>query len=417
MGAPQAWEGGLPGGCQMRAHIVVIGVSLSLLLIGLGAYSAAGKDKHKDHIEFNGLIEALPAAGLLGDWTVSGHTVHVSITTQIKMDDGVLPAISAFVDIKGSLLPDGSVIATDIDIKDGAGVVKDVVFRGFVDALPAGSLSGNWVASGTHLNVSAATRIRQDVGPVALKDFIQVRGLIEADGSVTAEEIDVESVPGSNHQIQFEGFVDALPSGLIGDWVLSGTRVHATAAATFRIERGVPAVNAFAEVKGFLLVDGSINATEIQVDATPGSARQFEFSDFVDTLPDGDVIGDWKISGRTIQVSDTTHIHQEHGIVAVHAFVTVKGLLLPDGKVNAVDIEVEASPARGGRITLRGFIATLPSAGLVGDWNVSGRVVHVSGDTRIRARGHAVAVGRFAEVRGVLSGDGSITASKITIRF
>src|SRR5262249_3021387 len=310
--------------------------------------------------------------------------------------------------IKGSLLPDGSVIANDIDITDGAGVVRDVNFRGFIDALPAGGLSGDWVASGTHLTVSAATKIRQDVGPVALTDFIQVRGLIEADGSVTAEEIDVQSVPGSSHQVQLEGFVDALPSGLIGDWVLNGTRVHATSAATFRIERGVPTVNAIVEVKGFLLVDGSINATEIEVDATPGSARQFEFSDFVDALPDGDVIGDWTISGRTIEVSDLTRIHQEHGIIAVHAFVKVKGLVLPDGKVNAVDIEVEASPIRGGRITLRGFIATLPSAGLVGDWSVSGRLVHVSADTRIRARGHAVAVGRFAEVRGVLSGDGSI---------
>src|SRR5262249_25451477 len=241
-----------------------------------------------------------------------------------------------FVDVKGSLLPDGSVIATDIDVTDGAGVVRDVTFRGFIDTLPAGSLSGDWVASGTHLNVSAGAKIRQDVGPVALKDFIQVRGLIEADGLVTAEEIDVQSVPGSNHQIQLEGFVDALPSGLIGDWVLSGTKVHATSAATFRIERGVPTVNSFVEVKGLLLADGSINATEIQVDATPGSARQFEFSDFVDALPDGDVIGDWMISGRTIQVSDATRIHQEHGIVAVHAFVTVKGLVLPDGKVNAV---------------------------------------------------------------------------------
>jgi len=415
LSAAQVWGG--VRGVHMRVRIAFVAIWLALAPSLFTAYSAAGKDKHRDHIEFNGLIEALPVAGLLGDWTVSGHTVHVSITTQIKMDDGVLPAISAFVDVKGSLLPDGSVIATDIDITDGAGVVRDVTFRGFIDALPAGGLSGDWVASGTHLNVSAATRIRQDVGPVALKDFIQVRGLIEADGSVTAEEVDVQSVPGSNHQIQLEGFVDSLPSGLIGDWVLAGTRVQATSAATFRIERGVPTVNSFIEVKGFLLGDGSINATEIKVDATPGSAQQFEFSDFVDALPDGDLIGDWMISGRTIQVSDMTHIHQEHGIVAVHAFVTVKGLLLPDGKVNAVDIEVEASPTRGGRITLRGFIAMLPPAGLVGDWNVSGRLVHVTADTRIRARGLAVVVGRFAEVRGVLSGDGSITASKITVRF
>jgi hypothetical protein len=400
----------------MRIGLVVI--SLTLLICLFAAYRVAGRDNNNDHFEFNGLIESLPPAGLLGDWGVSGHTVHVSINTQIKMDDEILPTINAFVVIKGSLLPDGSVVATEIEITNGAGVVREAAFSGFVDSLPAGGLAGDWVASGTHLTVSAATKIKQDLGPVALKDFIQVHGFIESDGSVTAAEIDVQSVPGSTHQIQLQGFVDALPAGLIGDWRLNGTSVHATAAATFRIEHGVPAVNAFVDVKGFLLVDGSVNATEIGVDAVPGSARQFEFSDFVDALPDGDVIGDWMISGRTIQVSDTTHIHQDQGIVAVHAFVTVTGLLLPDGKVDAVNIQIQASPTRGGRITLRGFIAGLPTAGLTGDWSVSGRTVHVSPDTRIKAKkGLAVTAGSFVDVRGILSADGSIAASKVTVRF
>ena len=401
----------------MRVRIGFVAISLALLVSLFATYRVAGKDK-KDHFEFNGLIESLPNAGLLGDWAVSGHTVHVSINTQIKIDDGILPAVNAFVEIKGTLLPDGSVVATEIDITDGAGVVREAVFSAFINSLPPGGLAGDWVTSGTHLTVSAATRIKQDAGPIALKDFVQVRGFIESDGSVTATEIDVESVPGSTHQIQLEGFVDALPAGLIGDWSLNGTSVHATAAATFRIEHGVPAVNAFVEVKGFLLVDGSVNATEIDVDAVPGSARQFEFSDFVAALPDADVIGDWMISGHTIQVSDTTHIHQDQGIVAVHAFVKVTGLLLPDGRVDAVDIQVQASPTRGGRITLRGFIAHLPSAGLIGDWGVSGRTVHVSTDTRIKAKkGLALVVGSFVDIRGVLGADGSITASKITVRF
>jgi len=402
----------------MRIRAPRIAMLLVLLTGVFAPYAAAGKDKKKDHIEFNGLIEALPTAGLLGDWAVSGHTVHVSVSTQIKMDDGILPALNAFVEVKGSLAQDGSVIATEIDVTDGAGVVREVKFRGFLSALPPSGLSGDWVASGTHISVSAATRIKQDVGPVTLRDFVEVQGLIEDDGSVTATEIDVLSVPGSNHQIEIEGFVDALPPGLIGDWVLNGTAVHATAAATFRIEHGVPAVNAFVEVRGFLLSDGLVNAAQIQVNAAPGSARQIEFSDFVDALPDGDLIGNWMISGRTIEVSDMTHVHQDHAIVAVHAFVTVKGLLLAGGHVAALDIEVEASPTRGGRITLRGFVETLPAVGVVGDWRVSGRIVHVTADSRVKVkRGVALTSGVFVEVRGTLTADGSVTASKITVRF
>jgi hypothetical protein len=407
----------------MTIHASRVAISLIALisLVGaslVGAYGPASSAEDNDHIDFNGLIESLPTTGLLGDWAVSGHVVHVSVSTQIKMDDGILPAVNAFVEIKGTLLPDGSVIATDIAITDGAGVVREADFHGFAQALPAGTLAGEWVVSGTHVNVSAATRIKQDIGPVALKDFVEVRGLIESDGTVTATEIEVQSVAGSNRQVQIEGFVDALPSGLIGDWVVNGTAIHATSAATFRIENGVPSVNAFVEVKGLLLSDGSISATEIQVDAIPGSARQFRFSGFVDGLPDGEVIGDWMIGGRTIQVSDTTHVHQEDGIVAVHAFVTISGLLLPNGRVEALDIQVQASPTRGGRITLRGFIETLPPVGLTGDWKVSGRIVKVTADTRIKVKkGLSVTVGAFVEVRGLLSADGSITPSKITVRF
>jgi hypothetical protein len=401
---------------DMTMRISRVAITM-ILIIGIGVpYATASSDKQNEHIEFDGLIEALPAVGLVGNWSVGGHIVHVSINTKIKMDSGILPAVNGFVKVKGSLMADGSVIATEIDITDGAGVVKEVTFRGFVDALPAGGLSGEWITSGTHVNVSAATRIKQDVGPVTLKDFVQVEGPIELDGSVTATEIDVESVPGSGHELQLQGFVDALPPGLIGEWMLNGTPVHATSATTFKIENGVPALNAFVEVTGLLLSDGSISAREIEVDAIPGSARQFEFAGFVDALPLGGVIGDWSIGGRTVEVSATTHVDQGDGLVAVHAFVTVRGLLLAGGKVSALDIHVEASPTRGGRITLRGFIEKLPSGGLVGDWSVSGRTVHVSDGTRIKIKkGSVVAVDAFVTVQGNLSGDGSITASKITV--
>jgi hypothetical protein len=55
---------------------------------------------------------------------------------------------------------------------------------------------------------------------------------------------------------------------------------------------------------------------------------------------------------------------------------------------------------------------------LIGDWGVSGRTVHVSNDTRVKAKkGLAVVVGILVDVRGLLNADGSITASKITVRF
>lgn len=378
-----------------------------------------GTGKDKNHIEFNGLIETLPVIGLVGDWVVSGRTVRVSITTHIKLEDGVLADVDAFVEVKGSLLPDGSVIATQIEVTDGPGVVRGVDFRGIVETLPSGGLSGDWVIGGITVHVSSATRIRLERGPVALNAFVQAKGFIESDGSVTAEELDVEAAPGSSRQIDLRGFIDNLPAGgLLGDWVVNGALVHATAATTFRIERGVPAEDSLVELKGLLLADGSLNATTIEVEAIPGSSRQIEFKGFVDSVPDGSLIGDWNISGTTVRVSNTVRLHQEHGIIASHAFVTVKGIILSDGTVSAVDVRVEASPIRGGRITLRGFVETLPPAGLIGDWFVSGRRVHVTSDTRIKKKKSLViGVNSFVDVKGVLTADGSLDASSIKVKF
>ena len=390
-----------------------------LALLSLVAVSAATPKDKDSRIEFDGLINALPVVGLVGDWVVSGRTVHVSITTHIKLEDGVLADLDAFVNVKGSLLPDGSVTATEIEVTDGPGVVHEVDFHGFLRSLPAGGLSGDWVVGGVTVRVSSATRIRLERGPVALNAFVETKGFIDQDGSVIAEEVEVEAVPGSTRQIEFRGFIDTLPAGgLIGDWMVNGVLVHADTGTTFRIERGVPAVRALVDIKGLLLSDGSLKAAEIEVEVIPGSTRQFEFKGFVDALPDGTLIGDWSVSGTTVRVSTTVRLHQEHGIAALHAFVTVKGTLGADGAVSAADIQVEASPVRGGRITLRGFIETLPSGGLIGDWFVSGRTVRVTADTRIKKKkGLVAAVGRFVDVKGVLGADGSVAASSIKLKF
>ena len=38
--------------------------------------------------EIHGIIESLPATGFVGDWIVSGQTVHVTAQTEIKQEHG-----------------------------------------------------------------------------------------------------------------------------------------------------------------------------------------------------------------------------------------------------------------------------------------------------------------------------------------
>ena len=49
-----------------------------------------------------------------------------------------------------------------------------------------------------------------------------------------------------------------------------------------------------------------------------------------------------------------------------------------------------------------GQVESLPSSGLIGDWTVGGKTVHVSADTKIRQNNGSVEVGSTVMVEGAL---------------
>jgi|SRR5215813_4168937 len=380
--------------------------------------SATARAKSKDRVEFDGLIQRLPAVGLVGDWIVGTRTVHVTSDTDIKQERGIVAGLGVFVEVKGTLLADGSINARDIDVQAGPGAVHEARFSGFVDKLPASGLIGDWSVNGHIVHVSTATDAKMEHGLVALNAFVDVKGFIKEDGSITADDITVEASPGSTHMFDFEGFVQRLPaSGLVGAWMVNGRAVHVAPATELKVSPAAVALNAFVKIKGILLADGSISADEIEVEASPGSTKQFDFVEFVDRLPDGSIIGEWIVNGRTVHVATDTHVKQEHGLAIENALVKVKGLLLADGSVKATEINVEAGPILTGRVKLQGFVDNLPATGLVGNWVVSGRIVHVSVDTRIKQKGMLISAGLLVEVKGFLEADGTISATKITVKL
>ncbi|HSE37038.1 MAG TPA: S8 family serine peptidase [Blastocatellia bacterium] len=70
----------------------------------------------------------------------------------------------------------------------------------------------------------------------------------------------------------------------------------------------------------------------------------------------------------------------------------------------------------GGETRFEGAIESLPSVGLIGEWRVEGRTVHVSAATEIRQDHGAAVVGAQVEVRGNSQPDGSINATRIEVR-
>src|SRR5215813_1468585 len=123
-------------------------------------------------------------------------------------------------------------------------------------------------------------------------------------------------------------------SNLRARWKLCGRKVNVT--ATTKIEtNGAPvAVGSKVEVKGALAADGSINATKIEVGHNDDADDEFEFKGKIESLPSTpDLVGDWKVSGRTVHVTAKTEIDRDYGMVMVGAFVEVEGMLQSDGSV------------------------------------------------------------------------------------
>ncbi|MEW6130841.1 MAG: DUF5666 domain-containing protein [Acidobacteriota bacterium] len=309
---------------------------------------------------------------------------------------------------------------------------EDVKFTGIVQALPSGGFIGDWRVADKVVHASSSTIINHEDGVITVGATVKVEGFPRSDGSIDATEIELRqaSPNPSPGDISFKGTIQSFPSSFVGDWQIGGKVIHATASTRIEAEVGPVAVGAFAEVKGTLRADGSMDATkiEIQSSATGGDGRS-EITAIIEQLPSSGLIGDWQVGGRAIHVTSSTMINLEHGAAVVGALVEVKGSMRTDGSMDATSIEVKSGSSSGGgsgsgsggggqdddRNELHGIVQSFPS-GLIGDWSVSGRTVHVTSSTIINLEHGQVAVGVLVEVKGTTRADGSLDAATIEVK-
>jgi uncharacterized protein DUF5666 len=146
-----------------------------------------------------------------------------------------------------------------------------------------------------------------------------------------------------------------------------------------------------------------------------------ELTGVVQSLPADPFVGDWTVAGTVVHASASTVIDTQDGAPAVGAIVEAKGTRAGDGSIDATRIEVKAGapePEPEAEDTkLLGAIDALPGGGLVGDWTVGGKTVHVSASTKLETEdGAAFAVGATVEVEGTQRSDGSIDATTIELK-
>ncbi len=295
---------------------------LGLLLLPLAACMAAPSASDGATVRWTGTVEAVLPDGL----QVSGQRVRWTGQTQILGEIRV----GSPVEIEG-ILVDGTVNALAIRAQPAEGsaaamggtivqaaeaLPPEVEFRGVVEEI----LADGYRIAGRIVIITTTTRMD---GPIVVGTLVEVKGLLQPDGTILALRIHREEE--GQPAIEFTGIVEAiLPNG----YRVSGQTVIVT--TTTRVEGSIT-VGTLVEVKGVLQADGSVLARRIHVEE---EEREIEFKGHVEEiLPNG-----YRIGGRTVVVTSTTRID---GPITVGALVEVKGVLQADGSIQAVRIHLE----------------------------------------------------------------------------
>jgi uncharacterized protein (TIGR03437 family) len=270
------------------------------------------------------------------------------------------------------------------------------------------------------------TKIEREDGQIAVGAHVEVEGCLQTDGSIVAQEIEVKSDSDDEKEYSFTGTIDDLPATTdrLGDWTVSGTIVHVSAMTFIKQDKMMVAVGVKVEVEGSRRADGSVDAYEIEVKYDIG-AGQVSFRGTIESLPDAaGRIGQWSVSGRTVNVTSNTRIKPDSMSVAIGNVVQVIGTInQQNNSIDATDIQVKFNYGNGGNfVQFYGVVEVLPGTpGQIGMWTVSGRMVNVDANTKIVPMGQGqglstLAVGSIVEIKGPMQSDGTINALKIKVK-
>ncbi len=415
-------------------RILTVFAAIAFLLFSSGGQWArvmtgalAMHDDNDDNtVRIAGPVVTLPNTdGWIGEWVVARTKVTVASATKIDQTRGKV-AIGALVEIKGVKQNDGSISATEVVVKLSPNGGLPVKFTGKIEELPSTpGRDGDWKVSGKTVHVTSATKIDQERGQVAVDAIVEVEGLAQNDGSINALEIEVKPDLSNGIPVRFTGKVETLPSttGRIGDWVVSGRTIHVTDKTVLKQDKGQVMIGSLVLIEGLVQLDGSVlaNTVEVKNDFVTPNLR-VHFRGVIESLPGTtDFTGDWKVSGRTVQVSAETKVDTEGGKIEVGVNVEVSGILNSDGTVKALIIVVRGKSPVPGYVKFIGVIKSLPpttssTPNFVGDWKVGERTVHVSADTKIDQDKGKVQVGALVEVEGVVRNDGTVEAKEIEVK-
>lgn len=199
-------------------------------------------------VKFEGQITEISSA----IWVIGEYSVLTDSDTQVQEKNG-RAEVGAWALVRALRLQDDSLLALEIIIERPSETPGEPIeFRGVIEQIG----DAEWVIEGKSVRVSEETVVE---GTPKVGSLAEVKGLRLGDGSIIAQHIVIK--PPELQEVEFEGVIESFSET---EWVVGGHSIAIDGATTIE---GVPAAGLTAEVKAVLLLDGTILARHIRVEA------------------------------------------------------------------------------------------------------------------------------------------------------
>lgn len=382
--------------------------SLSLLvvvamLLGLAVMPAAADGPGE--LVLIGVVEAMPDGGLIGQWTIDGQIVMAGEMTVFNAAAGPFEVGATVRALGRRVMGEFRARLMETVPPEGGpppGGNQQHAY-GYVEAMPEDGFMGEWVIDGETYTATPATTFRQLHGPLEVGAYAHVH-FAEQDGVKFALLIGTLEEGAGGHWGRgggmgghYFGFVEAMPDGRIGAWVIGGEDFEATENTQFVELNGELAVGAYVFVHYWLVDDAKVASVIGTAPESVGN-QQSAFG-YLESVPDGQV-GDWLIDSVTYAVDDTTVLLEDYAPLAEGAFVMVRYFVNASGRNQAVVIAAVPEGAGPGNglmgEPLLGFIEAIDDAS--GVWTIEGQAFLVHPRTRLIDAYAPLEVGTFVFV-------------------
>lgn len=227
-----------------------------------------------------------------------------------------------------------------------------------------------------------------------------------------------------DNEVEFRGVVQTVPaSGAQPQiWVISGRRVEANSRTRVEPHGRAILAGSCVEVKGEFRGNGLILATRLQLlgdgvcRQAPDQRERPRLVGKIESLPQFGLVGDWRVGGQPVRVSQTTRIEMDRGLiqlgVCVEARGTIENNILLASYIETLDAG-RCLPASIGQFEFTGLVETIPPGGREGTWVIARRSLLATANTQFNTRRGQLVVGACAEAAGTLRADGTLLASRI----